>query len=81
MSITEPLAPTPTVAVMTVSDNIVKLCAFRPPKYTAVVPVNPVPKIFTVPFVPALIGLNELILGIPGNTAILNVAVLPPDKL
>ena len=62
--VTLPLAPLPTIAVITESDSTTKLAAATPPKLTALAPVNLSP--FIVMNVPALavIGTTEVINGV-----------------
>ena len=56
-------APAGTVAVTLVAEFTVKLVAFTPPNFTAVVPRSPVPVIVTCVPTGPLVGLNELIVG------------------
>ena len=63
MTDTLPDAPDATIAVMLVDDTIVNDVAAVPPKLTLVVPLKLVPVIVTVAPVPALVGVNEEIVG------------------
>jgi hypothetical protein len=58
-----PVAPVPTTAVILVADTTVKEDAEAPPKLTTVVPVKLVPVIVTVAPLPAVDGVNEVIVG------------------
>lgn len=60
---TLPLAPKPTVAVISVEDITVKPKAGVPPKLTAVAPVKFVPKILTTPVAPMLVGVKDVMTG------------------
>ena len=63
VTLTLPVAPVPTTAVMLVALTTVNEVAAIPPKLTAVAPVKFVPVIVTVCPVPAEIGLNDAIVG------------------
>jgi hypothetical protein len=63
VTLTLPVAPAPTTAVMLVALTIVNEVAAVPPKLTADAPVKFVPVIVTVCPVPAEIGLKEAIVG------------------
>lgn len=65
---TAPVAPEPTVAVICVSESTTKLTAV-PPKLTALAPVKPVPVSTTLAPTPALVGVNEEIVGGTGGVA------------
>jgi hypothetical protein len=54
-----PVAPVPTIAVITVGDTTVKEAAGTAPKLTAVAPENPDPIMVTVESVPVAAGENE----------------------
>jgi len=63
VTLTTPLEPLPTMAVIWVAEFTVKLCTAVPPKLTAVAPVRLVPVITTdVPLLPE-VGEKELIVG------------------
>lgn len=61
VTLTEPVAPVPTTAVICVAVTTLKLAAAVPPKLTAVAPVRPVPVIVTVAPAAAVVGVKELI--------------------
>ena len=63
VTLTLPVAPVPTTAVILVALTTVNEVAEVPPKLTAVAPVKFVPVIVTVCPVPAEIGLNDAIVG------------------
>ena len=63
VTLTLPVAPAPTTAVILVALTTVNEVAAVPPKLTAVVPVKFVPVIVTVCPVPAEVGLNDAIVG------------------
>ena len=63
VTLTLPVAPAPTTAVILVALTTVNEVAAVPPKLTAVAPVKLVPDIVTVCPVPAEVGLNEVIVG------------------
>ena len=63
VTLTLPVAPAPTTAVMLVALTTVNEVAAVPPRLTAVAPVKFVPVIVTVCPVPAEIGLNDAIVG------------------
>ena len=63
VTLTLPVAPVPTTAVMLVALTTVNEVAAAPPKLTAVAPVKFVPVMVTVCPVPAEVGLNEVIVG------------------
>jgi len=63
VTLTEPVAPVPTTAVMVVALTTVNEVAAVPPKLTAVAPVKFVPVIDIVVPVPALVGVKEVIVG------------------
>ena len=63
VTLTLPVAPAPTTAVILVALTTVNEVAAVPPKLTAVAPVKFVPVIVTVCPVPAEIGLNDAIVG------------------
>ena len=63
VTVSVPVAPLPTVAVMQVSLLTVKEAAAMPPKATAVTPVKFVPVIVTTVPVPPLLGVNEVMVG------------------
>ena len=63
VTLTLPVAPAPTTAVILVALTTVNEVAEVPPKLTAVAPVKFVPVIVTVCPVPAEIGLNDAIVG------------------
>ena len=63
VTLTLPVAPAPTTAVILVALTTVNEVAAVPPKLTAVAPVKLVPVIVTVCPVPAEIGLNDAIVG------------------
>ena len=63
VTLTLPVAPVPTTAVMLVALTTVNEVAAVPPKLTAVAPVKFVPVIVTVCPVPAEVGLNDVIVG------------------
>ena len=63
VTLTLPVAPVPTTAVMLVALTTVNEVAAVPPKLTAVAPVKFVPVIVTVCPVPAEVGLNDAIVG------------------
>ena len=60
VTLTLPLAPLPTTAVMDVALTTLKDKASIPPKLTEVVPVKLVPVIFTVVPVFAVVGVNDV---------------------
>ncbi len=63
VTLTLPVAPAPTTAVILVALTTVNEVAAVPPKLTAVAPVKFVPVIVTVCPVPDEIGLNDAIVG------------------
>ncbi len=63
VTVTLPLVPPPTLAVICVADTMVKEVAAVPPNFTAVVPKNPVPLIVIMLPVPPVVGLNEVMVG------------------
>ncbi len=63
VTVTLPLAPPPTLAVICVADTMVKEVAAVPPNFTAVAPANPVPLIVIMLPVPPVVGLNDVIVG------------------
>jgi hypothetical protein len=63
VTLTAPVVPAATTAVMLVALTTVNEVAAVPPKLTAVAPVKFVPVIVTVCPVPAEIGLNDVIVG------------------
>ena len=63
VTLTLPVAPAPTTAVILVALTTVNEVAAVPPKLTAVAPVKFVPVIVTVCPVPAEVGLNDAIVG------------------
>jgi len=65
VTLTAPVVPVPTTAVICVAELTVKLVAAVPPKLTALALVKPVPVIVTEVPVPAVVGVNEVIVGVP----------------
>jgi hypothetical protein len=63
VTLTAPVVPVPTTAVICVAELTVKLVAAVPPKLTALALVKPVPVIVTEAPAPAVVGVNELIVG------------------
>jgi hypothetical protein len=74
---TFPLAPAPTTASMEVEEFIIYDVAAVPPKLTADAPVKFVPVMVTVAPLPALVGVNEEIVGAETKTKPALVAVPP----
>ena len=64
MTLTTPLEPLPTIAVIWVAEFTTKLWASVPPKLTAVTPVRLVPVITTDAPLPPEVGEKELIVGV-----------------
>ena len=64
VTLTEPVVPVPTIAVICVAELTVKFVAAVPPKLTALAVVKPVPVIVTELPVPAVVGVNEVIVGV-----------------
>ena len=76
---TFPVVPDATTAVMLVAETTVNEFAAVPPKVTAVAPVKLVPVIVTVDPLPALVGINEVIVGAGITLKLVElVAVWPP---
>ena len=63
VTLADPVVPVPTTAVIWVAELTVKLVAAVPPKLTALALVKPVPVIVTEVPVPAVVGVNEVIVG------------------
>jgi len=63
VTLTAPVLPVPTTAVIWVAELTVKLVAAVPPKLTALALVKPVPVIVTEAPAPAVVGVNEVIVG------------------
>ena len=63
VTLTLPVAPAPTTAVILAALTTVNVVTAVPPKLTAVAPVKFVPVIVTVCPVPADVGLNDAIVG------------------
>jgi len=63
VTLTFPVAPVPTMAVIFVGLTIVNEVAATPPKLTDVVPEKLLPMIEIVVFLPAEAGVNEVIVG------------------
>jgi hypothetical protein len=63
VTLTAPVVPVPTTAVICVAELTVKLVAAVPPKLTALALVKPVPVIVTEVPVPPVVGVNEVIVG------------------
>ena len=78
VTLTLPVAPAPTMAVMLVEEFTTNDAAATPPKLTAVTPVKFVPVIVTVVPVPADVGVNDEMVGGRINVNPASVAV-PPD--
>ena len=66
VTLTIPLAPLPTTAVMVLLFTTVKLVATTAPKLTSVAPVNPEPMIVTVEPVKAIDGVKDVMVGRQG---------------
>lgn len=64
VTLTDPLEPLPTTALMVVALTTLKEVAAVPPKLTAVAPVKLVPVIVTVAPLAAEVGLIEAMFGI-----------------
>jgi len=62
VTVTFPVAPSPTMAVIWVSESTVKLAASVPPNLTSV-PVKLVPVMVTSVPVPPDVGLNDVMVG------------------
>ena len=77
VTLTLPDAPVPTIAVMVVDELTVNEEAATPPKLTAVAPLKFVPVIVIDVPVPALAGVNEVIVGAGINVKPANVAIPP----
>ena len=77
VTLTFPLVPAATTAVMLVAETTLKEVAAVPPKLTAVVPVKSVPVKVTVVVEPALVGVNEVITGAGINVNPARVPVPP----
>src|ERR1700754_3515770 len=67
VTLTEPDAPLPTTAVMVAESMTVKAAAGTPPKLTAVAAVRFVPLMVTVESRTALVGVNEVMVGLAGG--------------
>jgi hypothetical protein len=63
VTLTFPEVPAASTAVMLVAETTLKEVAAVPPKLTAVAPVKSVPVKVTVAVEPALVGVNEVIVG------------------
>ena len=63
VTLTEPVVPEPTTAVICVAELTVKLVAAMPPKLTALALAKPVPVTVTEVPGPAVVGVNEVIVG------------------
>jgi hypothetical protein len=79
VTLTLPVAPAPTTAVILVALTTVNEVAAVPPKLTAVAPVKFVPVIVTVCPVPAEVGLNDAIVG--GGKYVKPARVPVPDAV
>jgi hypothetical protein len=79
VTLTDPVVPEPTTAVMLVALTTVKEVAGVPPKLTAVAPVKFVPVIVTVCPVPADVGLNAVMVG--GGKYVKPAKVPVPDAV
>jgi hypothetical protein len=87
VTLTTPVAPVATVAVICVGLSTTKEVAATPPKLTTVALLNAFPVITTLPLFPTLTGVNELITGtafesinkvlLSGPVYLLNVTELP----
>jgi hypothetical protein len=79
VTLTAPVVPEPTTAVILVALTTVNVVAAVPPKLTAVAPVKFVPVIVTVCPVPAEVGLNDAIVG--GGKYVKPARVPVPDAV
>ena len=79
VTLTLPVVPAPTIAVMLVALTTVNEVAAVPPKLTAVAPVKFVPVIVTVCPVPAEVGLKDVIVG--GGRYVKPARVPVPDAV
>ena len=79
VTLTLPVVPAPTIAVILVALTTVKELAAVPPKLTAVAPVKFVPVIVTVCPVPAEVGLKDVIVG--GGKYVKPARVPVPDAV
>jgi len=77
VTLTLPVAPIPTTAVILVAELTVNEFAATPPKLTAVAPLKFVPVIVIELAVPPLVGVNEVIVGIGINVKPASDAVPP----
>ena len=64
LTLTLPLAPLPTIAVIEVEFTTVNEAAAVPPKLTVVAPVKLVPVIVTVVPAALVVGVNDVIVGV-----------------
>ena len=77
VTITLPLAPAPTTAVMLVAETTVNDVAAMPPKLTAVTPVKLVPVMVTIEPPTAKVGVNDVMVGGGRKTKPARLAVPP----
>lgn len=70
VKLTLPDDPEPTVAVTWVTEFTVNAVAAVPPKLTAVVPVRKVPVMTMLAPLPPLVGVNEVMVGVPVTTTL-----------
>ena len=81
VTVTLPVAPLPTMAVICVAELMVKLAAGVPPKATAVAPVKLVPVMTTMVPAQPEVGLNEVMVGVKGASSLILTTAISPSPV